>query len=97
MLVVFTLAALCEFSADALASLGLPAALALVGCSAGLLTYGIIVNQCPLSFDRIIGAYVAIAFVTCRGANMAFLHFAPDWAAAIVGLTVFCGGMILVL
>jgi hypothetical protein len=97
MLMVFTLAALLEFTADALADRGLPVSLSLVGYSAGLLTAGIIVNRCRLSFDRIIGAYVAIAFVISRAANLAFFHFSPDLSATVVGLAVFCGGMILVL
>ena len=96
--IVFLIAALFELGADALAGLGSPILFpGLAAISVALLISGIIANQSRLGFERIIGAYIAIAFVICRSISLILFRRESNLTTASLSLAIFSGGMILVI
>ncbi|MEJ0015800.1 MAG: hypothetical protein WDN25_04395 [Acetobacteraceae bacterium] len=92
-----------EAGGDAIVRIGLhhgaPAirlGLLLLG-AAMLFGYGVVLNQAPFDFGRLIGAYVATFFVVGQVINLVAFGMAPSVPILIGGLLIIAGGLVITL
>jgi small multidrug resistance family-3 protein len=62
-----------------------------------LFCYGVVLNQAPFDFGRLIGAYVATFFVVGQVINLVAFRTAPGIQVAAGGLLIIVGGAVITL
>jgi len=62
-----------------------------------LFGYGVVLNQAPFDFGRLIGAYVATFFVVAQIINLLVFGMAPSLAVMLGGALIIAGGAIITL
>jgi small multidrug resistance family-3 protein len=62
-----------------------------------LFCYGVVLNQAPFDFGRLIGAYVATFFVVGQVINLVAFGTAPSLPVAVGGLLIIIGGGVITL
>ena len=62
-----------------------------------LFCYGVVLNQAPFDFGRLIGAYVATFFVVAQVINLIAFKTPPSLPVIIGGLLIIAGGAVITL
>jgi len=62
-----------------------------------LFCYGVVLNQAPFDFGRLIGAYVATFFVVGQVINLVAFGTPPSIPVAVGGLLIILGGAVITL
>ncbi len=62
-----------------------------------LFCYGVVLNQAPFDFGRLIGAYVATFFVVGQVVNLVAFGTPPSLPVAVGGLLIIFGGAVITL
>ena len=62
-----------------------------------LFCYGVVLNQAPFDFGRLIGAYVATFFVVGQVINLVAFGTPPSLPVAVGGLLIIIGGAVITL
>jgi drug/metabolite transporter superfamily protein YnfA len=62
-----------------------------------LFCYGVVLNQAPFDFGRLIGAYVATFFVVGQVVNLVAFGTPPSLPVAVGGLLIIIGGAVITL
>lgn len=62
-----------------------------------LFCYGVVLNQAPFDFGRLIGAYVATFFVVGQVINLVAFGTSPSVPVAVGGLLIISGGAVITL
>jgi drug/metabolite transporter superfamily protein YnfA len=62
-----------------------------------LFCYGVVLNQAPFDFGRLIGAYVATFFVVGQVINLVAFRTSPSLPVAVGGLLIIVGGAVITL
>ena len=62
-----------------------------------LFCYGVVLNQAPFDFGRLIGAYVATFFVVGQVINLVAFGTAPSLPVTVGGLLIIVGGAVITL
>jgi drug/metabolite transporter superfamily protein YnfA len=62
-----------------------------------LFCYGVVLNQAPFDFGRLIGVYVATFFVVGQIINLVAFRIAPTMPVIIGGLFIVIGGAVITL
>ena len=77
-------------------AIGARVVLLLVG-AVMLFCYGVVLNQAPFDFGRLIGAYVATFFVVGQVINLVAFGIPPSLPVAVGGLLIIIGGAVITL
>ena len=62
-----------------------------------LFCYGVVLNQAPFDFGRLIGAYAATFFVVGQVINLVAFETPPSLPVAVGGLLIIIGGAVITL
>jgi drug/metabolite transporter superfamily protein YnfA len=62
-----------------------------------LFCYGVVLNQAPFDFGRLIGAYVATFFVVGQIINLVVFRAPPSVPVILGGLLIIAGGAVITL
>ena len=97
-LAVLVLAALLEVGGDALVRTGLrgPAYWLVVG-GLILFSYGVVVNQGGVDFNRLMGIYIVVFFVVSQLISFAMFRQIPDDRIILGGGFIVTGGLLILL
>ena len=91
-------AAILEVGGDALMRLGLHGARGwILAGAAALTTYGLVVNQGPLDFGRLMGVYIAVFFVVSQIIAIAIFHQMPGRTTLAGGALIVSGGLLMMI
>jgi drug/metabolite transporter superfamily protein YnfA len=97
-IITLLVAAILEVGGDALIRAGLRGTYAWLAAGAvTLFAYGVTVNQSPLDFGRLMGAYIAVFFVVSQVIAAAVFHQPPSRSTLAGGVLIVAGGFILLI
>jgi drug/metabolite transporter superfamily protein YnfA len=97
-LAILVLAAALEVSGDALIRLGLRGPAYWLAAGAVILfTYGVLVNQGGVDFNRLMGIYIAIFFVVSQVISLILFKQLPDDRILVGGGFIVAGGLLILL